>query len=257
VFGFCGFVAAWLRNWICLISNATAIVIRRGDHSALDGDGDAGEIEDVASEGAPPSDRLGSAFDFGSDVEERLFGPSDSEASVVAFVDEACGGCGGDLGDPGEGHDGVLPVGGEVPVSAGGAGSSSDVAVPLLDAFVDPPPAEAFLVLPGGHTITWYPYGRFKVMCKHLGHVRCTKERVSSPGRRLAQGRPIGFLLWWLSIASDHVNAFDHMRIYDDPTVHERYVARTAFVAIIGSAGFLNRERAKREDEDSEPEDCP
>lgn len=99
----------------------------------------------------------------------------------------------------------------------------------------------------------------FYAVCPVPSHGRCIATRTVRSGVRPAQGRPLGFLAAWVLQAEGCTDKSEHLRRCR-PSKEARRVARRALhhedQAEV-AATFVGYERARRADEDSEPDDCP
>lgn len=85
------------------------------------------------------------------------------------------------------------------------------------------------------------------------GLCRCTRT-VNSSEKRPSQGRPVGFLLAWLAAGDQFHSRAEHVAACR-PSLEERRAARNfARQSVQGAASLFEKERAKHEDEASEPE---
>ena len=111
---------------------------------------------------------------------------------------------------------------------------------------------------PNGPTLVWYKLSRtFYAYCKGYGHGPCRCNRKSRPGRRKAQGRPLGFLYWWVMQGHRHDCQMAHLHDCA-PSRAQRREFRDRLKLIPGTAILFRRERQKFGDEsDSELEDVP
>lgn len=113
-------------------------------------------------------------------------------------------------------------------------------------------PAEDRIVIPGHGRIVYYEYsGNIVAECKQDGHRKCFKTRTTFPGRRAAQGRPLGHLCAWLlhSGCSDQASHLQHK-----PDVATRQAARAYLKEVEGGGKLFLHERPKLAGEMSEPE---
>ena len=62
--------------------------------------------------------------------------------------------------------------------------------------------AEFVAEVPGGR-LSWYFQGMYTAQCNNEAHGKCVLTRTSQPGRRAAQGRPLGLLSSWLALGQD------------------------------------------------------
>ena len=116
------------------------------------------------------------------------------------------------------------------------------------------------MALPEG-TITWNAKKQdFIAVCKHPDHPNpggCRRTRTSTGGRKIAQGRPLGYLVAWLRQQGSFGSSEEH-KVLCTPSFAERCEARVALRAMGGIAEeLLSHERALRPDEGEEPTDCP
>ncbi len=76
---------------------------------------------------------------------------------------------------------------------------------------------------------------------------------------RVSQGRPLGSLWSWLSVAHDPTCADkpQHMSYSDHDIFVSRLAARTELAFMPGSAEFFDAERPRRADEGDEPDGIP
>lgn len=95
---------------------------------------------------------------------------------------------------------------------------------------------------------------QFYAVCLHAGHEKCRLTRTSNPGAQPASGRPLGYLMAWLDAAASYDDAFDH-RQRCLPTCGDRRAARSRLHGVSGSGDVFARERPRRQDTDSEPEE--
>ena len=106
-------------------------------------------------------------------------------------------------------------------------------------------------------TIVWYRSGTFYAYCRGFhGNCRCNRKSVA--GKRVAQGRPLGFLFWWLQQSREHGTAEEHLHdCY--PSKAERRAAREDLRRRFPeSRRLFKKERPKRRPvSDSEPDDAP
>ena len=95
-------------------------------------------------------------------------------------------------------------------------------------------------------------------------HASCVKTRQATPGAAMAKakhpgpalqakGRPLGYLAAWLRDGSNHTTKDDHWKS-PPPTWAVRDASRRSVAASEAGRTLLSHERAKRLDEDSEPE---
>ncbi len=110
-----------------------------------------------------------------------------------------------------------------------------------------------------GGSVAWHvTTNRFEARCNDPAHGdRCRLTRSSLASKRpnaRAQGRPLGLLSAWLSqgLAAASRAAHTSNISYD-----EREFAKEDFKTVQGGLEMLARERKKRSDEESEPEDLP
>lgn len=142
---------------------------------------------------------------------------------------------------------------------------------------VDPKPearpsrrSRALIDVAIGHhgRIAYYEYSDsrkfFQATCIHKGHASCTKTRTAMGNpRKLAQGRPLGYLVAWMLCSDDHGDKHSHAQIDVAcpnlaPSQDDRLAARA--IAHIDCADFALLESNERElyqDEGEEPEQCP
>eukprot|EP00959_Pyramimonas_sp_CCMP1952_P221615 4633074-Pyramimonas_sp.AAC.1 len=137
-----------------------------------------------------------------SDVADYVRGLSGSD-DEVKLGSEIAVSPGGERGPP-EGGDELGPVGPVLHVPPGppdpeppggdegpGGGDPPPPLPPHVGVGGGHEPAELVALFPGGR-ITFYLKGcRFVATCEGNGHHRCSRERISVPGRRPAQGRPL------------------------------------------------------------------
>jgi hypothetical protein len=197
-------------------------------------------------------------------LEEKLFGEFVSEEEVddgavelvldhfsgdpfvVLEAPGALDGAGVGASEPSVAHDVACGVG--PPDPGASAGSSGDVPVAAK--------AKIRLEMPGGHSLTWYTYGRFKITCKMPGHTGCTKERVSMRSLH-ASGRPMGHVMAWFDLGPtfyDGVHGSAH-REAEDPSFMERFEAREKYKRMPAFKPFFDEEAPKLDADDSEPEE--
>ena len=110
------------------------------------------------------------------------------------------------------------PVPGTPP---GEAAAPAEAVVPRDDA---PPPAMAapgrrnpLFRLPNelelhvaGGKVTYYSRGFFTATCSNPLHGKCVLSRSAEAGRKSSQGRPLSFLVCWLSQGPGHLTKADH-----------------------------------------------
>ena len=95
---------------------------------------------------------------------------------------------------------------------------------------------------------------QFYAVCMHAGHVRCRLTRTRNPDRvNMASGRPLGYLMAWLSDAHLYDSTDEH-RLSCIPSLHDRRDARLKLHSLDGSGVFFAQERLQRADTDSEPD---
>lgn len=113
-----------------------------------------------------------------------------------------------------------------------------------------------FVLQTEGGSITWYCYSDvFVASGRHHG-ASCRKHRTSHPSdRRLAQGRPLGWMLAWLDSYADHGSAASHRQFV--PSLEARIAARARLHGLDDAGPLMDRERLVREDEGPEPEANP
>ena len=78
---------------------------------------------------------------------------------------------------------------------------------------------------------------------------------MSHAGRRAQQGRPLGFLFWWLKQghqANGDVHGLNNWAPHD-----VRAAARREFMGLPGANSLLQLERPARPGEPDEPIECP
>ena len=122
--------------------------------------------------------------------------------------------------------------------------------------------ATAVLQFGDGSKIVYYANTQqFEATCCCDGHGLCRKTRTSRPGRRSAQGRPLGFLVAWLVKARTFHGADARARHFGyTPALRERQLARAECLGNLlagGGAELLVCEGEKRDMEESGPEDAP
>ena len=212
---------------------------------------------DLGEPAAHPPDVEGAAQDLLGSLHEALddnpLEASEDEASVGDAIDAALGDMGGAA---------LVPDGEPAPMELGAPLAEEVAPAPLQAPIVAQGPRTVTLALPEG-TISWYQYsGDFVAKCTHPDHaggMGCRKHRTSNAGRVLAKGRPLGWLTAWLLSSHSHPTAQAHKSPAGCHfTLEERIDAR-AFLKAAGGAAqeLLAMERAKREDEGSEPEQEP
>ena len=69
--------------------------------------------------------------------------------------------------------------------------------------------AEVMVEVRGGQ-IRYYAQGVFTATCTDTRHGRCVLTRSARPGRRTAQGRPLGLLLAWLAAGTSLDSKAEH-----------------------------------------------
>ena len=115
--------------------------------------------------------------------------------------------------------------------------------------------AECVVTVPGG-TISYYALkGIFQATCSNRSHGRCVLTRSSAPGSRPSQGRPLGFLMAWLSLGEVFLNKQEHWDRTLWPDAELRAHHRELLHRHPLGPSLLAFEREQREDEGSEPEE--
>lgn len=131
-----------------------------------------------------------------------------------------------------------------------------------------PPPALASggllsYVFPNGCQIRAYPnLNKYEALCSNPLHGRCVLTRTwLPPASRAAlrnpfQGRPLGLLAYFCETCDSegHRSHTQHLRCA--PTFVERQAARARLKAKSGTETLFGLERARGDDEESEPEVC-
>ena len=106
-----------------------------------------------------------------------------------------------------------------------------------------------------------YYYGgqeQFYAVCSTHG-AGCRMTRTKNADKRLlrrAQGRPLGLLSAWLRDGAAYPSAWHHMKLCM-PSLEARQYGRARLHLVEGAGKFLALDRARREDEYSDPEDLP
>ena len=104
-----------------------------------------------------------------------------------------------------------------------------------------------------GGDIRYYRKGDFTATCRF--HPGCILTRTSMPGRRPAQGRPLGLLAAWLSLRPE--SKAEHFNRANWPDAARRQAARVELSHVFGSAELFACERPRRDGEGVEPDGCP
>lgn len=116
----------------------------------------------------------------------------------------------------------------------------------------------AFVMHVEGGKLSYYSGGQLNVCaeCRNPTHARCVMTRKMVGGRKVGQGRPLGFLLAWLAKSATVATKDEHWSLACRPTFAERKAARDAFKLLPDddAKGLLAGERPKGLGEDSEPE---
>ncbi len=97
---------------------------------------------------------------------------------------------------------------------------------------------------------------KFYGTCNDPRHGRCVCTRTNRPGRKAAQGRPLGFLAAWLLSHEDFPTQNDYVYLCS-PSLALRKKARRDLARSPNLGYFLEKERHKGDDEESEPEGLP
>ena len=116
--------------------------------------------------------------------------------------------------------------------------------------------AEISLEIEGGK-LTFYRQGFFTATCRNVAHTKCVMTRTSQPGRRAAQGRPLGFLVAWLALSEETVDKTDHWNRSRWPDHATRTAARHRLAELPGGQELLECERQQEPGETSEPDNLP
>ena len=116
-------------------------------------------------------------------------------------------------------------------------------------------PAEVTLEVPGGR-VTYYRLGQFTATCTS-GHGRCVMTRSALPGRRVCQGRPLGFLVKWLEQGMSLRSKAEHWNQAAWPDQESRLQKRRELEGMVGGPELLSMERTPREGEGPEPLELP
>jgi len=104
------------------------------------------------------------------------------------------------------------------------------------------------------HIAYYHRPKQFYAVCLHAGHDRCRLTRTSNPSARsAASGRPLGYLMSWLSQAHLYSTADEHHH-QCFPSFSDRRTARLELHAIPEAASLFAMERPKGDALDSEPE---
>ena len=109
----------------------------------------------------------------------------------------------------------------------------------------------------GGRRITYYRNGDFVAYCCEEGHVNCKKSRTANAGARPQQGRPLGFLMSWLTLGDEYDGKTAHVHLHRTPKFRERQRARETLMNLPGADLLAAFERERRDDEGEEPRRCP
>ena len=116
--------------------------------------------------------------------------------------------------------------------------------------------AECSAEVPGGR-ITYYRQGFFSAQCTAGHHGRCVLTRSAQPGRKRAQGRPLGLMMYWLSRGEGFATRADHWNKDHWPTHEERSACRRQLAQLPGGQDLLDQERPQEAGEASEPDQAP
>ena len=154
--------------------------------------------------------------------------------------------------------------GGEGPASGSSASGTPDLTHAAAPA---PPrgrkPAASTFFVPGGKLVGYATGNIIVAECSCAAHGKCIKEKTVNPSNwrsRERQGRPIGYLGAWLAKGLHNDTKADHWREAMEPTLADRNAFRAWLKTHSDNAdvvGLLGFERAKRDDEESEPEHVP
>eukprot|EP00971_Amphidinium_carterae_P050449 993618-Amphidinium_carterae.1 len=117
--------------------------------------------------------------------------------------------------------------------------------------------AEIFAEVPGGRLAYYDNKGLFQASCSRAGHGRCVLTRSALPGRRPAQGRPLGLLVAWLGMGHTVATKEQHWDKTLWPAKPAREAAREELQQYAGGLELLACERALGAEEGEEPDDLP
>ena len=95
--------------------------------------------------------------------------------------------------------------------------------------------------LPNGK-VTWYRQGLFTCLCQNPNHQKCILSRSSRPGRKPAQGRPLGLMAAWLEKGMTLPDKASHWGPLGWPTFEERSTARRALMQMASAVPLLAEE---------------
>ena len=117
----------------------------------------------------------------------------------------------------------------------------------------------------GNGIITYYPkMNQFVAECHNHqgpGLPKCKRTRQANASAKAgsAQGRPLGFLAYFLlNCGGPEIKVpEDHYRFAAKYTKAQRQIGRATLKKAPGSAFFFSKERAKRLGEESEPDAMP
>ena len=142
---------------------------------------------------------------------------------------------------------------GEPPIDEGVAGEPP---LPAPGAAQPRTDAEVVVEVEGG-VLRYYSAGYFTATCQELTHGKCVLTRTAHPGRRRAQGRPLGLLTAWLAAGHEHASKQAHWCRARWPDFEARFAARVDLANQAGGQELLARERPQEPGEAEEPDAVP
>ena len=115
--------------------------------------------------------------------------------------------------------------------------------------------AELAVDVPNGR-ITYYNKGFFTATCAvhSTGTTKCVMSRSAEPGRKAAQGRPLGLMMGWLFSAHEFPDKSSHWNKEHWPTFEVRSAQRDVLAELPGGRELLDKERPQEPGEAEEPD---
>ena len=141
------------------------------------------------------------------------------------------------------------------------AGAMAAATLPMPTGGRRPPDASVFVDV--GEIKYYSRARRFSAFCNQMSHGdRCRRERTANASRSGigGQGRPLGYLVAWLSRGHQHETQQEHMNCEDCEvaiSLEDRSAARERLQQTLGFEGLFAGERPRRDGEDDEPLEHP
>lgn len=203
-----------------------------------------------------PDDDLQNASEHGSDSEHSVHldgGPSNPADADETGVVQPSSDMQNAIAEAALWHaSGGVSAASAADVGAGGCDDGGGVAGDGGDGSGDDHNTADFRCRVPNGRIFFYEDRGFECICRV--HEDCVKTRThrGGKGRPKAQGRPLGYLIYWLSVAHDFLDKESHFKAAT-PLEYRQTARELARLTVHGFEDMEDKERPRRHDEENEP----